>query len=354
MRSLILAAVLMFPAALVFAQKTEGDSNEAILKKLDEIRLAQEEIVQVLKRIEAKLPSTPAPAQAEQAPFQFPGRGPDAAALEKITLPDNPTKEQARQYLRDIAAASEKQNTFSDQDPQVGMLAKVGSANMDVLLDALRTRGFGGMHLGFWVLPAIKELAGDEHKEMILKRLPQEHELADVVAAKGWAEDARTILMDGFRTRATELPTSWIEAVASLKDPTTYDVLKWYLSYGSNPSFTYAAIKDLPGIELSKEVGDSWERVKEGGEPGNWWEVQSMAAIALEYGHLDALEREVEILGKNDQMRFGPDNMDPRRLILRYTEAHGSSDEIRKWFQENKSRLVFDQQARKFVVKKGE
>jgi hypothetical protein len=111
---------------------------------------------------------------------------------------------------------------------------------------------------------------------------------------------------------------------------------------------TYEAIKNLPGIELSQEVAESWERVK---NEGQLWEIQSMAGIAMEYGHLDALEKEVELLGSGELMHYGH-NMQPERLILRYTDAHGTPDQIRKWYQENKSRLVFDKAARKFVIKK--
>jgi hypothetical protein len=78
-----------------------------------------------------------------------------------------------------------------------------------------------------------------------------------------------------------------------------------------------------------------------------------MAGIAMEYGRLDALEQEVQLLGGDQQRQFGfmPD-MNPRRLILRYTDARGTPDEIRKWYEENKSRLVFDKAAKKFVVRK--
>jgi len=361
MRNFILAAGLILFAAPVFAQKTETNSNEAVLHKLEATLKLQAEIVERLKtaeakqqelaerlaRLEAKLANAP---QAEAFP-QFQPRGPDEEALAKITLPENPTKEQVRKYVQDISNASRKQNSFSDRDPQVEMLMKVGPANLDVLLDSLSHSqgfnfGFGMMHM--YIMAAVKALAGNEHKEMILKHLAQERELSEIVLEKGWSEDAKSILTDALRERATRLPREWIEAVASFKDPATYDSLKWYLANGDSPSMTYEAIKDLPGIELSQEVAECWERVKNEEQP---WETQQMAAIAMEYGHLDALEKEVELLSNDEVSHFGP-NLQPRRLIARYTEAHGTPDEIRKWYEENKGRLVFDKAARKFVVKK--
>lgn len=357
MRNFALAAGLILIAAPVLAQKTETGGNEAALQKLEAALKAQADLVERLKaaeakqqeimerltKIEAKLANAP---QAQAIP-DFMGRGPDQEALAKIMLPDNPTKEQVRKYIQDIAAASRRQNSFSSDDPQVGMLMNVGPANLDVLLESLH----GGSHFGtmnFYVMPAIKGLVGNEHKEMILKRLAQEHELAEIVVEQGWAEDARSILIDGLRAKRANLPNYWIKAVASFKDPTTYDALKWHLANGDNPSSTYNAIKDLPGVDLTQEVAECWERTKDEGQP---WEIQNMAGIAMEYGHLDALEKEIELLDSDELRHFGPDT-GPRRLILRYTDAHGRPEEIRKWYQENKDRLVFDKVSRKFVVKK--
>jgi hypothetical protein len=360
MRSLVFAAGLILFAAPVFGQKTEATGNEAILQKLEatlkvqadlveRLRIAeanQREIAERLSRIEAKLENAP---KAEAIP-NFQGRGPDEEALAKITLPENPTKEQVRKYVSDIAAVSQKQNSFSSDDPQVEMLMKVGPANLDVLLDSLsgNRRRIGNM--SFYIMPAVKGLAGNEHKEMILKHLAQQPELAEIVLGQGWAADARDVLTEGLRAKRRDLPSDWIKAVASFKDPATYDALKSYLANGNNPAETYKDIKDLPGIELSQEVAESWERVKDEQNP---WEVQQMAGIAMEYGRLDALEQEVQLLGGDQQRQFGfmPD-MNPRRLILRYTDARGTPDEIRKWYEENKSRLVFDKAAKKFVVRK--
>jgi len=369
MRRLILAAGLALFAAPAFAQKTEAGDTQAILERIAAIQKSQAElfaqqlaifeaeqqkIEERLARIEGKLPDVPAPPPPPAMLNRiFKPRGPDEEALGKIVLPENPTKDQVREYVQEIENASRRQNTTGDQDPQIAMLKLVGPDNLDVLLDVLQERNRFGFVGYVYVMPAIKALIRDEDKEMILTRLPQQHELVKFVLGKNWTQDARNVLLEALRAQEQDLPDEWIQAVASFKDPATYDLLKWYMTHGDNPWQTYQDIKTLPGIELSQTVAEGWDRVKGEGEP---WQVQRMAGIALEYGHRDALDKQFELLGHADPemtfgMGFAPNNLQPLYLILTYTDAQGTQDELRKWYQENKDRLVFDKAAKKFVVK---
>lgn len=344
MRNLILLIGLVVFAAPAFAQKGEVGDNEAILRKLDEIQKTQEEIAERLIRIEAKLANAP---QAEGSTI-FQGRGADEEALSKITLPDNPTKDQVRKYVQDIAKASRNQNSWSSIDPQVEMLERVGPANLDVLLEALGSRGGEGLFVTY-LMPAIKALARDEHKEMILKLLPQRHELAEIVWEKGWAEDARSTLIDGLRAKPEYLPIEWVKAVASFKDPATYDSLKWDLANGGNPWWTYEAIKNLPGLDLSKEAAEMWARFK---DRDNLFEVVPAACVAVEFGHLDALMKLMDVMENPD-----PHNhyvTEAQKAVRRVTDVRGSKADIAIWFRQNKDKLVFDAKEKKFIVKNAE
>lgn len=179
-------------------QATEPASLETVLKEVRAIREKQEEleirITKIQKMLEEKNGATPAP--------NFTGRGPDQDALDKIKLPDNPTKDQVRQYVQDIAYASRGQNEWSSEDPQIEMLERVGPANLDVLLDALGSRTYrSGLFTSSYLFPAIKALVRNEHKEMILKLLPQRPQLAEIILENGWAADARSTLVEGLRAK---------------------------------------------------------------------------------------------------------------------------------------------------------
>ena len=138
-----------------------------------------------------------------------------------------------------------------------------------------------------------------------------------------------------------------VEAVASFRDPDTYEELKHYLEYGTNRVQTYRAIRDLPGIELSDAIADAWRHASH-----SKWEAASMAPVAMEYGHLDALAYAVRTLtdpSPSDQRRY-----DSWRLwgaVGRHTNAPQSAEGLKRWFEENEGNLVFDPETRMFRVK---
>ena len=107
----------------------------------------------------------------------------------------------------------------------------------------------------------------------------------------------------------------------------------------------YRAIRDLPGIDLEGAVGQAWERAKREGV----WQTVSMAEAAIEFGHVDALERAVNGLD------YGPSAAgymrNARQVVLRHIDFYGTNGEIRRWFHANKDRLTFDPETRKFRVR---
>ena len=206
-------------------------------------------------------------------------RGPNIQALNQITLPASPTKQQVVEYVQTIAAASTNQTVFSVEDPQIGMLEEVGSENIDVLLSAPSS-------LSFYIVGAVSRLADEEHKQLIIDALPKYVELIHLIVQKGWVDDARTILMKVLHTHPNYLPPEWINTVAAFQDPSTYDDLKEYLVNGANRQLTYQALSRIPGIDLSQAVAEAWAKAKSA--CSDCVRV-AMAPIALRFGHQDAL-----------------------------------------------------------------
>ena len=60
--------------------------------------------------------------------------GPDLEKLEEITLSENPSEKEIREYIRQIALVTAKQNSYSENDPQVVMLSEIGNENLELLL----------------------------------------------------------------------------------------------------------------------------------------------------------------------------------------------------------------------------
>ena len=341
MRAVIWAtgAGLLVSCIVALGQENAQPTNAELVKEVRELRKAVEALSGKVEELDKKLEA----GKAKPAPQPFlerEERGPDVEALGAIKLPQNPTKQQVREYVNQILQASQGQNTFSTDDPQVRMLMAVGPENLDVLLEASATQGLDDVY----ATVAIAALARDEHKKMVLDALRYNHGLAKVVLEKGWEQDARDILVAGLERGARYLPTEWVEAVARLRDPKTYDALKGFLISGSNRSFTYDVIKRLPGIDLTDAVAQAWETAQFEGK----WEAARMAPAAVEFGHKDALEYIIDSL---DEPEGSPDAVyGGRAAIMRYTEARGTTEEIRKWYEANRDKLVWDAAAKKFRV----
>jgi hypothetical protein len=70
--------------------------------------------------------------------------------------------------------------------------------------------------------------------------------------------------------------------------------------------------------------------------------------IALAHGEVDALAVIVDSLNSSPNNHYAVRY--PRKYILEYTNASGSNNDIRAWYNENKDKLKFDKEKMKFVV----
>lgn len=295
---------------------------------------------------------------------QFQRKAPDTEALAKIDLPENPTRAQVNKYVQDILAASAVQNMSSPTDPQHEMLMKIGSQNLDVLVDQLGmkasvatpftvpVRGYGQNYL----LPAIERLATADHKSLIIEELPNHPELMPLVEKFGWQNDARDAILKMLAEGSTSVPYPMIPIIARMKDPKTYPALLEQLAISDQPAMIYAQIKDLPGIELDEAVRRAWSRLQGGGLSTNH-AAQSFAPIALAHGEKDALGLYIDILDVTDSVElhrrgfpFIDRTIPPRRLVLKHIDFHGTNEQITEWYEKNYHDLKFDKERKVFYV----
>lgn len=315
--------------------------DNATQKELAEIKQILSEINQKLGKNKSSTDNaSDSIAESYKEALSFNNKGPNLEELDKIILPENSSEKDIIEYIKKIAMVSSKQSSYSDSDPQIFMLAKIGNENLELLLKKNINH-----QLDFYAIPAIARLAMPKDKELILKYLPFKKKLVKVVTQKGWEEDAKVILYNELRQIPHYLPTEWIKAIANLQESCIYEDLKQYLILGSNKTWTYEAIKLLPGIELDEAVIKAWENAKR-----DEWAKNSFAPIALAHGQVDALAVIIESLDSSpndhDAVRH------PRKYILQYTYAMGSNNDIRSWYDENKKNLLFDTEKRKYIVNK--
>jgi hypothetical protein len=262
---------------------------------------------------------------------------PEPEHLRGIELAEMPSGQDVRFYVASILRASVRhRNAYGADDPEVRLLEKVGSGHVGILLEPLlyADRPNADMYL----VEAIKVLAREEHKEIVLRSLPVVRDLVQVVQARGWTEEATPILLAALADRRSwtlpnpGLPTEWIDAVAGLARPETYDDLKTYFHYGANRYWTWTAIRRLPGIDLGAQVEQLWGWAR---KLDDAWERINLAAVAAHYGHKDALGVLFE----------EPDdwpNWDVIEAVTPYRGSRAEPERAKEWFEAHKDRLVFD------------
>jgi len=263
----------------------------------------------------------------------------DNAALEKITLPANPTKEQVSEYIQKIVNASRDQRSFSSRDLQVAMLERVGKKNLDILLNYYDST----LYMQF----VLQDMVSESDKEVILNALKEKHSLIGIVLHMGWERDAKDLIIQELKNNRNNLPSEWIEAAASFNEPKTYPDLIEIFIHSRNPSIIYKAIRKTPGIELKEAVSKMWDKKR----LSNFsWEKDDAAIVAVEWGHLDALTYLINRLKQPQLNQHISEEI--KNAVWQTTGQSGSAEELAKWMKENSDKLTFDDKTGKYVMKK--
>jgi len=330
------------------AQREAGpDVDAQLLQEVRTLRVAVQTMAADVRTVKDQLAER-SDEEAPEASSAWPDalweeRGPDTNALAKIKLPDNATKDDVREYVRAIIRASEGQNSFSSDDPQVAMLAKIGPDHVDVLLEAGASVGDGTG--GFYLPMAVERLVRPEHCDLVVAALPCNRELASIVVRMGWEREAKDVLIEGLRDSPGSLSAEWLAAVAALRDPTTYEgLVAHFVAHRYERHAVYEAIKDLPGLDVGRAVAEAWQQAKR----GDLDEAMDMVPIAAEFGHTDALALAFQVVSDPEAHSYFVQQA--RRIIFRHTDARGTRGELGQWFKSNKDKLVFDAQTKEFSV----
>jgi hypothetical protein len=281
------------------------------------------------------------------------GEADDSEHLTGIALAKNPTKDDVRRYGVEIlaAAAEHRAGTYALNDPEIDLLRRVGSDNVDVLVEAL-------LHfpLAVWpstyVIEAIKSLVEDRHKQLILDAMPSNpasQGLVEVVVAKDWTADAAPTLLRVLAERSPHTMPSleWIRAAARVARPESYGDLKFWFVHGPSPIHVWREIRRLPGFEpLDELVAERWRTLR---REASEWERRHFAVIAAYYGHADALQVLVEDLTKNDMAWWAA-------FVELTGHGVGQSDfgreeEAQEWFAKHRGQLIYERSRMRYVLK---
>lgn len=270
----------------------------------------------------------------------------DTKALEKITLPENPTKEQIRSYIEAICIASAGQKIFGSKDPQIKMLGKVGRENLDLLIAAIGTPPFS-----FYLYAAIKNLEQPADRDLIIASLPQAPHLIDVIREHSWEDAAKPKIHEFLQKKTGTIPDTFVQALASLRDPSTYDDLTVAFSRSHGKYQLIKILRTLPGFDVQHAVDVAWEYRKTTGpgyfSPSGDIEDYGTAVLAAQYGHKDALDYLFKV--RNSQVKV-PQGYPDATEAIRSAADIPSTEDPAAWHQKSQAALRFDETKKKFVA----
>ena len=339
MRLLCILSAFVLVISIIGCQKEPSETDKQMMKSLKEINKQLTAISKQLKEIKEEVKDSDVPLTLVRTNYTT--KGPDIRRLAKIKLPKKPTKKQVEDYVNKIIRVSQGQNRFSSTDPQVAMLSKIGSENIDLLLRYAQN---------YYARSAIPNLVTKKDKKKILEALKIYPQLITCVVKNGWTKDAKEIIFDRLKHNygGAYLPPQWINTAVELASKKEYGLLEKYFITGMNPDMTYKALNQLEGFDLKKAVDKAWKYQKRGAQP---WQKRQMAAIAASFGHKDALKYLVNAYRTEINQHL---KGQIRTSLYQLTGQTLSPKEMYKWYKDNESKLTFDpdESSYKIIAKK--
>lgn len=267
-------------------------------------------------------------------------------ALDKIRLPENPTREQVKTYILEMQRSDIGPFPSSILEKMTDMYCAVGSENIDLLLEVAPALSW----TRYRVLTAVNELVREQDRDLIISHLEEQPGLLTIVRQRHWEKAAKSTIVAAVRKHPAQLQSSWLEALVSLQDKSLYpDIAYAYMI--SWDKYNYLEIlKKLPDFNLQSAVDQGWDyhrkrlRIQSWAQLDDYW----MAMIAARYGHRDALDYLFKVLAaKSFIISSTPSALE---AIQQAADVQGTEEQVADWYQKNGSQLSFDVTRQKFVV----
>lgn len=244
----------------------------------------------------------------------------------------------------EIAALIDRIKSSNGADAQAAAEFKqrVGRKHIALIIDQLN------VSYPKWnpiLIDALKQLVTTEDKTLILDKFKTQISLIHLVRLHHWERDVKDVLVQQIDNNTGFVPLECVEALADLKDPSTYPALKSYFVNGWNRHVTYNAISLLPGIDVSKELPVAWDKAL---SSSSKYEAAYLIGPVLDLGHLPAMEFVMDQLRKPSDIPTTI--LDPDLLSTRYLDHAGDAKEKLAFWDKNKRRLHFDATSKKFTL----
>lgn len=257
---------------------------------------------------------------------------------ERVALGENPTREQVAVFVDQIIRSYHQEMPKPEQEKAERDLRSIGGDHLEVLLSRLPVAAY----LEPLVYKAIIDLTASEHRDLILRYLPNDHGLAGVAVRKRWSQEAGKVLKPHLAKRRpldSRNGSTVISVVAELADPATFEDLRWHFVHaGTGQRQMAAKLAKIPNFPWWKTLEEAWEvgRYIQSGSRA------TLAPLAARLGDREAL--------RSSLRRFAEDRHRSERDLLAQAVAHPGENFDVHWIRQNFDALRFDKETRRWIL----
>ena len=276
---------------------------------------------------------------------------PDMTKLSQIRLSANPTDQQIIEYIRQIRDATEGQNIWSDEDPQIEMYEKIGPGHLRLLLPYLRG---GGRYRHLYA--ALPKLIDDRDKEQVRKLLADYPVLLQAVVRKGWLKEMKYEVFRLLKARKTVALHVIKDALPDLaQSPEELEILKdVYIHQVMGYVLLDSLKKKLPEPEIREMVNQAWAAALKKQLSGYPMTMRAQHAVQ-EGQNVEALKFLLKMI--MSAFRQGGQGVYLSRQAVTFLSTRCDFPvydpaRLREWYDKNADRIAYDPATGKYVVKK--
>lgn len=266
-------------------------------------------------------------------------------AIDAITLPENPTREQCVQYMDQLREATKNRRSFSSRDPVVDKLKALPKEHYDLIMTEVTNNS---AMLRIYANYALRDIDPEIVRDRFVASVSDNPASIGIIVSNGWVNDIRESVIATMRTADGSLSREWFQAAVELDEPELYPKLHEVAINSRYAGEFIEMLKMLPDYDLDQTVNVCWERAKSGKLSVS---KSTIAPFAVERGNVEALGELIARLGSYTSYYYSSSSRNSRRaIVLRHIDFRGSNTELEAWYKQNKDELVFDPLRKRFTI----
>lgn len=325
-------------------KEADGASAKPAVDEPAEEELTEAELRQKMRDLEQQLRDTRTQFQQKANEQREKVKKNAQPNLNDIVLPENPSRDQCKEYVSKLRKACEGRRSFSSNDPATIKLKALPTQHADLLIAEISNR----TSLRIYANYAMRDIDPEDLRERFVQTLDENPNNIGIIVMHGWVEDVRPAVVEHINNADGTVMPSWFQAAVELDDPTLYPKLHEITTQSRYAIQFINMLEMLPDYDLAHTVDVCWQRARDGKLAISQ---TSFAGKAAAFGNVDALGSLISQLRHSTSYMSHSSSYNARRTnILRYIDYRGSNKDIQKWYADNKEELVFDHRRQRFIL----